>query len=346
MGATVLHIDLDAVAANWRALGELCGKGVETAAVVKANGYGLDAKRVAKRLAKEGAQSFFVALPEEGAIVRKAVGDAPDIYVFAGHMDGDQDVLASSDLIPLLNSPEQVARHFSESPGHSFGVQLDTGMNRLGMEAADWDALRSDLMDAGPRLVMSHLACADEPEHPMNQQQLRAFQEMTEGVARRSLSATGGTLLGPEYHFDLVRPGIGLYGGLPFQDATPVVSVSIPVIQTREVRPFETVGYGNAWEADIERRIATIAAGYADGLIRAMGPKAQVYADGVACPVVGRVSMDLITIDVTRLEETPETVEILGPHQSVDELADAAGTIGYEILTSLGHRYQRVYRGA
>lgn len=346
MGAAVLHIDLDAVAANWRALRDKCAPHVETAGVVKANGYGLDATRVAKRLAAEGAQSFFVALPEEGVAVRKAVGRSPDIYVFSGHMDGDRDALISSDLIPLLNSPEQVTRHFSESPGHAFGVQLDTGMNRLGMEAADWDALRGDLMDAGPRLVMSHLACADEPDHPMNHQQLRAFQEMTKGVARRSLSATGGTLLGEEYHFDLVRPGIGLYGGLPFTDASPVVSLSIPVIQTRDVRPFETVGYGNAWQADIERRIATIAAGYADGLIRAMGPKAKVFANGVVCPVVGRVSMDLITIDVTHLDEPPETVEILGPHQTVDDVADAAGTIGYEILTSLGHRYNRVYKGA
>ena len=345
MGAAELFIDLDAVAANWRALNAVSGRDVETGAVVKANAYGLDVTRVARRLAHDGVSSFFVALAEEGVAVRQAVGDAADIYVFSGHLAGGADVLRDADLIPLLNSPEQVARHFSDAPGHGFGVQLDTGMNRLGMEPADWDALRSDLMDAGPRLVMSHLACADAPNHPMNHLQLRTFIEMTEGVARRSLSATGGILLGPEFHFDLVRPGIGLYGGLPFAGASPVVRLSVPVIQTRAVRPFETVGYGNAWEADIERQIATIAAGYADGLIRAMGPKAQVWAGDVPCPVVGRVSMDLITVDVTHLEAVPDTLEILGPHQGIDDLAEAAGTIGYEILTSLGHRYARHYVG-
>ncbi|QMU57768.1 MAG: alanine racemase [Boseongicola sp.] len=346
MSAATLKIDLNALAANWRALGALSSDHVETGAVVKANGYGLDAGHVARKLAAEGAQSFFVALVSEGAAVRRAVGADADIYVFSGHMAGDTDVLRSANLIPLLNSPEQVARHFADAPGTSFGIQLDTGMNRLGMEAADWDDLKDELMAIGPRLVMSHLACADEPEHPMNAQQLRAFRGMTDGIAhRRSLAATGGILLGEDYHFDLVRPGVGLYGGLPFSDAKTVVQVSLPVIQTRQVTPFETVGYGNAWTADIERTIATVAAGYADGLIRAMGAQAQVFAGGVACPVVGRVSMDLITVDVTHLDAVPEALDILGPDQSVDDLAEAAGTIGYEILTSLGHRYQRHFEG-
>ena len=346
MGAAELFIDLDAVAANWCALDAMSADHVETAAVVKADAYGLDVAHVARRLTAQGVRSFFVALTGEGVALRHIVGDGADIYVFSGHMAGDGDALRSADLLPMLNSPEQVARHFSETPGHAFGVQLDTGMNRLGMEPNDWVALRGDLMAAGPRLLISHLACADAPDHPMNHQQLRAFVEMTEGVARRSLAATGGLLLGPEYHFDLVRPGIGLYGGLPFTEATPVVRLSVPVVQTRTVRPFETVGYGNAWEADIERQIATISAGYADGLIRSLGQGAQVYAGEVACPVVGRVSMDLITVDVTHLDEVPDALDVLGTHQSVDDLAAAAGTIGYEILTSLGHRYARRYEGA
>lgn len=346
MGASVLTIDLDALAANWQALDALSDQHVETGAVVKADGYGLDAGRVAQKLAGLGVTSFFVAVAEEGKIVRRAIGDDADIYVFSGHMADDSDLLATANLIPLLNSPCQVTRHFSTLPGHPFGVQLDTGMNRLGLEPEDWDALRDDLMDAGPRLVMSHLACADEPDHPMNQQQLRVFTELTEGVARRSLAATGGILLGPDYHFELTRPGIGLYGGLPFSDAKQVVQIEAPVIQTRTVRPFETVGYGNTWEATVESQIATISAGYADGLIRAMGPKARVFAGDTACPVVGRVSMDLITIDVTHLDTVPPTVNILGRQQTVDDLADAAGTIGYEILTSLSSRYTRRYQGA
>jgi alanine racemase len=346
MGAAHLTIDLDAIAANWVALNAKSSDHVETAAVVKADAYGLSASRVARRLAKAGVISFFVAVPNEGKAVREAVGKDADIYVFSGHMAHDTETLRAAGLIPLLNSPEQVARHFSDAPGHPFGVQLDTGMNRLGMEPDDWTDLRGDLMDAGPRLVMSHLACADEPEHSMNHQQLRVFRELTDGIAhRRSLAATGGILLGPEYHFDLVRPGVGLFGGLPFADARPVVRLSAPVIQTRIVRPFETVGYGNSWTAKVESRIAIIAAGYADGLIRAMGPKAKVFAGDIPCPVVGRVSMDLITVDISHLEDVPEQLEILGEHQGVDDIADAAGTIGYEILTSLGARYERTYEG-
>ena len=346
MGAAELTIDLDAVAGNWAALDAKSSAHVETAAVVKANGYGLDAVRVAQRLAAAGAQSFFVAVASEGKAVRAALGPEPDIYVFSGHMAHDTDTLKAADLIPLLNAPEQVTRHFSHAAGHPFGIQLDTGMNRLGMERDDWDALGPELMDAGPRLVMSHLACADEPDHPMNHEQLRTFHEMTDGIAhRRSLAATGGILLGPEYHFDLVRPGIGLYGGLPFAEAAPAVRLSAPVIQTRIVRPFETVGYANGWTASVESRIATISAGYADGLIRAMGPKARVFAGDIPCPVVGRVSMDLITVDVTHLDIVPESLELIGPHQGVDDLAEAAGTIGYEILTSLGARYARSYLG-
>ncbi len=347
MGAAELIIDLDAIAANWAALDAMSEAHVETAAVVKANGYGLDAGRVARKLHHVGVRSFFVALPEEGRAVRATIGQDADIYVFSGHMAGDTETLRAANLIPLLNSPEQVARHFKDAPGTAFGIQLDSGMNRLGMEPADWDALKDQIMSIGPRLVMSHLACADEPDHVMNAKQLRAFRGMTDGIAhRRSLGATGGILLGPDYHFDLVRPGVGLYGGSPFKDAKPVVQLSVPVIQTRSVTPFETVGYANAFTADIERQIATIASGYADGLIRAMGPNAQVFANDTPCDVVGRVSMDLITVDVTHLDEVPDSLDILCKHQSVDDLADAAGTIGYEILTSLGHRYARRYKGA
>ncbi|MEO1025975.1 MAG: alanine racemase [Pseudomonadota bacterium] len=347
MGASHLSIDLNAVAANWRALDAVSASAVETGAVIKANAYGLDVRKVAPKLAKAGVRTFFVAVAEEGATLRKTLGAGPDIIVFSGHMAGDTDLLRSAALIPLLNAPEQVTRHFTDPKPLPFGVQLDTGMNRLGMEPDDWRALSSELIDAGPRLVMSHLACADEPDHPMNAKQLRVFKDLTDGVAkRRSLAATGGTLLGQEFHFDLTRPGIGLYGGAPFTEATPVVQLDLPVIQTRTVQTFETVGYGNAWTAKIESRIATVAAGYADGLIRAMGPKATLFADTTPCPVVGRVSMDLITVDVTHLDETPDALSILGPRQGVDAIADAAGTIGYEILTSLGHRYRRSYEGA
>jgi alanine racemase len=346
MGTATLTIDLDAVAANWRALDAASGQGTETGAVVKADAYGLGASRVARALAQAGARTFFVAVAEEGAALRTALGPGPEILVLSGHMAGDTEMIGGKRLTPMLNSIDQLTRHFEALPGHPFGVQLDTGMNRLGMEPEEWAAVRDIVLPAGPRLVMSHLACADEPGHAMNARQLSRFGEMTDGIrASRSFAATGGILLGRDYHFDLTRPGVGLYGGLPFEEARPVLRLSLPVVQTRAVAPGETVGYANSWAAPARARIATVSAGYADGLIRAMGGRATVFAGSTPCAIVGRVSMDLITVDITHLDADPEALDILGPHQGVDRLAEAAGTIGYEILTSLGPRYRRRYSG-
>lgn len=339
-----LAIDLSAVVANWRALDAMTA--CETGAVVKANAYGLGATEVAHALARAGVRKFFVAVAEEGAELRRAVGPGPVIMVFSGHMEGDSDLIRDHDLTPMINSVDQMLRHVERTPRQSFGIQLDTGMNRLGIEPEEWAALRDIAIAQMPILIMSHLACADEPDHPMNAKQLRIFRELTAGIdVPRSLSATGGILLGPEWHFDLTRPGIGLYGGLPFAQARPVVRLDLPVIQIRELAPGETVGYGNTWTAPRRSRIATVAAGYADGLIRAMGPRAWLYHGDTACPVRGRVSMDLISVDVSGLAHEPEWLTILGRQQGVDELARAAGTIGYEIFTSLGPRYVRSYTG-
>lgn len=344
MAQATLSVNLDAITANWRAL-DAMGR-AETGAVVKADCYGLGIDPVAKALARAGARRFFVAIAEEGAALRRVLGPGPEILVFAGHMAGDADILRAAALVPLLNSAEQVRRHAEALPGHAFGVQLDTGMNRLGLEEGEWQALAPGLLAAGPRLLMSHLACADEPDNPMNAAQLAVFRRMTRGTSvARSLAATGGILLGPDYHFDLTRPGVGLYGGLPFAAATAAVRLSLPVIQTRVVAAGETVGYGTGWTAPASCRIATLAAGYADGLIRALSGRARVFADDTPCPLVGRVSMDMLGVDVSHLADIPDALDILCPAQSVDALADAAGTIGYEILTALGQRYRRDYTG-
>jgi len=338
-----LTIDLDALVSNWTALDKKSD--CETAAVVKADGYGLDAGRVARALAKAGARQFFVAVAEEGAVVREALGPGPQISVFSGHMRGDTDMISDLSLTPMLNSVEQVTRHLDALPGHAFGIQLDTGMNRLGMEWDAWAATAEMVLTQRPTLVMSHLACADDPEHPMNAYQLDVFHQMTDGITTpRSLAATGGILLGKDYHFDMTRPGIGLYGGAPFMDAAPVVRMDLPVIQIRDLDEGEVVGYGNTWQCTRPSKIATVSAGYADGLIRAMSDRATFWFEDHACPLVGRVSMDLITVDVTDLTEVPQALTLLGPNQSVDDLAKAAGTIGYEILTSLGGRYSRRYQ--
>ncbi len=344
MATGTLTINLGAIASNWQALDRRSDVAVETGACVKADAYGLGVDQVAPALAAAGVKTFFVAVAEEGAALRQILGPEANILIFSGHMATDTSLLAEHWLVPMLNTPEQVEWHFGTLPDRPFGIQLDTGMNRLGLEADEWAAVRETVLAANPALVMSHLACADEPRHPMNARQLRAFSAMTQGVeAKRSLAATGGILLGPDYHFDLTRPGIGIYGGEPFDDADAVARLSVPVIQTRDVQNGETVGYGNSWTAERDSRIATIAAGYADGLIRAMSGTAQVFAGDTICPVVGRVSMDLITVDVTDLDQVPRTLDLLGPEQTVDQLAATAGTIGYEILTSLGARYARRY---
>lgn len=344
MSTGKLSINLDGIAANWTALDGMSGGNVETAAVVKADGYGLDAARVAQTLYHAGARTFFVAAAEEAGPVRQALGDDVNICVFSGHMRGDTDMIHDLHLIPMLNSIEQVTRHFEALPGHAYGIQLDTGMNRLGMEAGEWAAIVEIVMQVPPWLVMSHLACADDPTDTMNAIQLRNFHKMTDGLGlRRSLAATGGILMGPQYHFDMTRPGIGSYGGAPYADAYPVVHLALPIIQTRLVEDGETVGYGGSWTSKGQSLIATLAAGYADGLLRAMSNTGKVWAGNVPCPIVGRVSMDMIGVDITHLDEAPKSLDILCPQQSVDDLADAAGTIGYEILTSLGARYTRRY---
>lgn len=345
MATGTLTIDLDAIAANWRALDRMTGAGVQTAAVVKADAYGLGVTRVVRALAAAGARRFFVAQAEEGAAVRQALGPGPQIAILSGHMAGDTEMIHDLDLTPMLNSLEQITRHLESLPGHPFGVQLDTGMNRLGVEMLEWQAVAPILVEAGPELLMSHLACADEPDHPLNEAQLRTFLEMTDGTGLpRSLAATGGILLGPRYHFDLTRPGVGLYGGLPYEAAIPALTLSLPVIQTREVAVGEAVGYGCTWVADRPSVIATVAAGYADGLPRTLSNRAQLWDGDTPCPLVGRVSMDMITVDITHLPEVPRSLDILGPNQPVDALADLAGTIGYELLTALGPRYTRRYQ--
>ena len=346
MSNGTLTINLNAIKENWQTLDSISKNTVETAAVVKANAYGLGAREVSLELAKAGARKFFVATAEEGSEIRKALGDSVNIYIFSGHMAGKSSLIEQNYLIPLLNSPEQNIRHHQNLTNHPFGVQLDTGMNRLGFERSDFSEFLELYKEKKPELLMSHLACADDINHLQNEKQLKAFIDMTSEIeCPLSLSATGGIFLGEQYHFDICRPGIGLYGGMPFEKAKSVVGLSLPVIQTRALVPEETVGYGATWIAHRPSLIATLSTGYADGLIRAMSGRAVVYANEKPCPIAGRVSMDLITVDVTHLTDIPEHMEILCEQQSIDQLADEAGTIGYEILTSLGNRYDRRYTG-
>ena len=349
-----LLIDLDAIVENWRALDARSATAIETAAVVKADAYGCGAAYVGPALARAGVRTFFVALPAEGASLREAVGREPVIYVLDGYpgaapegADAMPPVLyRTHELRPVLSSAAQAGAWFRDQPDEPCAVHVDTGMNRLGMPPEEFTGLGT--LPESVRLVISHYACADEPEHALNAEQRAAFARLTEGLDRpRSLANTGGILLGPDSHFDLNRAGVGLYGGLPFAGARPVVTLHLPILQVRAVPEGATVGYGGDWRAARPSRIATIPVGYADGLPRAAGNTARAFLDGRPLRFAGRVSMDLVTLDVTDCPEAVPgaMVELLGPNQSVDALADAAGTIGYEILTSLGSRYARRYTG-
>jgi alanine racemase len=344
MATATATINLNAIRQNWQKLRSISSN--DAAAVVKANAYGLGLAQVTKALYAEGARIFFVATVEEGAELRSILGKKPDIYVFSGHMVGDTELIKNYNLIPLINSIEQLSRHSKLLREKKFGVQLDTGMNRLGMEPMEWESVKELALSLNPVLIMSHLACADDPNHKMNSKQLDIFLTLTNKInINKSLAATGGILLGPEYHFDLTRPGIGIYGCAPMQDCLPVLKIDIPVIQIRNIESGETVGYGNTWTSPCKKKIATISAGYADGLFRAIGKKAKLYFEEISCPIVGRISMDLIGVDITNLNVEPVRLELINSQQTVDNIAEGAETIGYEFLTSLGNRYSRNYTG-
>ncbi|MGZ8407143.1 MAG: alanine racemase [Caulobacteraceae bacterium] len=345
-----LTIDLDAVAHNFAALKAEAGS-AETAPVVKADGYGLGAIPVARRLTAEGARTFFVARLDEGTALRKALGSSPVIYVFDGCPAGAADRLRAANLRPVLNSLEQIAAYGEGGAA----LHVDTGMNRLGLSLEDAVALAANpalLSRIGLTLVMSHLACAGQPGHPMNAAQLARFQEVR-GLfpnAPASLSSSGGIFFGPDYAFDLVRPGISLYGGGPHDDAhasiRPVVTFEAAILQVRGVKTGETIGYGATHTFEALGEVAVVAAGYADGFLRSSAGRGHAWYRGASRRLLGRLSMDLIALDVTDAgARAGDVVELIGPHCLIDDVAKATGTASYEVLTRLSTRAERVYLG-
>ena len=346
-----LRIDLDALARNYRLLLERAKPG-ECSAVVKADAYGLGLERVARRLLREGCRRFFVATLAEARELRALAPDA-EIGVFEGALASTTDALVELEARPVLNTLEQIERW--RGKGRAL-LHLDTGMNRLGLRAADVAALakREDLLAALELdFVMTHLACADEPEHPLNSEQLARFAELRALVprARTSIGNSAGTLTDAARRGDLARPGIALYGGNPFSDRpnpmAAVATLTAPILQLHDVVEPEPVGYGATYVANPPARIAVVGIGYADGYPRNLGNSGAAAVQGRRVPVVGRVSMDLISLDVGALPPEAcavgDAVELIGPTIDVDEVAAAAGTISYEILTGLGPRLAREY---
>ncbi|TPM28816.1 alanine racemase [Mesorhizobium sp. B2-3-4] len=355
----ILTIDLAAIRENYRRLKARLG-GARCAGVVKADGYGLGARQVASALAKEGCTIFFTALLAEGIALRKAIGAGPEIYVLNGLPPGSEPEAVAADLCAVINSGAQLEawRAAARRAGRKLpaAIQVDSGMSRLGMAPTEVAAIAGDAAafdGIAVKYVMSHLACADEPHHPANEQQRLAFERLRAMLpeAPASLANSSGIFLGSRYHYDLARPGAALYGINPTpaepNPMLPVIRLRAKVAQTRRVEKGTGIGYGHTCHADGPLSLATISFGYADGWLRRSASAA--WFEGVRLPFLGRVSMDSIILDVSALP--PGTlgegnlVELLGPSQSVDDAAGHAGTIGYEILASLGTRFHRHYLG-
>lgn len=348
-----LTVDLRAVVANWRALRRIAAP-AEVAAVVKADAYGLGASRVAAALARAGCRTFFVARVGEGVELRARLPRAR-ILVLDGLAAGGAETCAAEDLTPVLNQPFEIGRWAGQARGVGrrlpAALHVDTGMCRLGLSVGEARRQAADLPpEVEPVLVMSHLACAEEPDHPLNGAQLgrlAGLADLLPGVPR-SLANSSGIFLGDPYRHELCRPGVALYGVNPTpgrpNPMRPVVRLEAPVLQVHEVDAPGSVGYGATFAARPGMRIATVAVGYADGFPRAAGAWTGL---GGAAPVAGRVSMDLTGLDVTGLPpgavRPGRMVELLAGPDAVDRFAATAGTIGYEILTRLGRRFERVY---
>lgn len=355
----LLTVDLDALAWNWRFLADKAAP-AKAAAVVKANGYGLGIAPVAATLAAAGCRLFFTAHLGEAIKAREALPDTTvEIGVLNGLMAGDEDTYPEYALFPVLNDLSQVdlwSAYCAAKGARPAAVQLDSGMTRLGMPAAEAEALAADpsrLAGFDCTYLMSHMACADEPDHPLNLRQRDRFAAMVARIPHRyaMLSASSAIFLGPDWHFDYVRPGVALYGGRPNtlgrNPMRQVIKLEGKILQIQDVDAPQTVGYGAGHRVEKPGRIATVGVGYADGYLRSLSNKATAVLHGVTVPLVGRVSMDLLTFDISAVPDAKagDMLELIGPAHTIDDLADQAGTIGYEILTSLGDRYARRYVG-
>ncbi len=363
-----LTIDLGALADNWRDMARRSGK-ARASAVVKADAYGMGIEDCGATLYHAGARDFFVATVAEGATLRPHAPEAR-IFVLSGIWPGQERLVFANDLVPVVASEEQLSFWMglmAERGDHPFALHVDTGFNRLGLSLDDALFLADDVTRPAsfdPVLVLSHLACADTPSSPMNRMQLESFQQVVaafEGV-ESSLSASAGIFLGPDYHFDLTRPGIALYGGEAVNGvANPMRAVAkaeARILQIREAKQGQTVSYGGTLRLTRDSRLAIASAGYADGYhrslsgsgipLREMGNSgAHGFVNGHKVPIAGRVTMDLTIFDVTDLPANAiragDYIELFGPNMPVDDVARAAGTIGYEMLTGLGLRYERQY---
>jgi alanine racemase len=358
----VLTIDLGALADNWRALARI-GGAAECAAVVKADAYGTGLEPAARALANAGCRTFFVAHASEARRARAAIGASEAlIYALNGVLQDEENAraLIAANAAPVIGSAEEWSAWRSHAPGRACALHIDTGMNRLGASADEARAIAADPGALAIDLVISHFVASEEPDNALNARQIAAFEAVRPlfPQARASMANSSGVLLPHKPHYDLTRPGYALYGGNPAPGSAnpmkPVVTLDATILRVRPVKAGATVGYNATWTAQRDSLLAVIGVGYADGILRsASGANGRTGGEaiigGARCPFVGRVSMDLIVIDATDAPrgalQPGGAARLLGPEITVDDLAERAGTIGYEVLTSLGRRYCRVHAG-
>ncbi len=348
LAGPTLTVDLAALTTNYRILAERFTGG-ECASVVKADAYGLGVAHSAPALLRAGCRSFFVATLEEGIALRRVLPEAT-LYVFHGPYAGEEKEYAAHALIPVINSPEQLMRWLPQ--GGAYALHVDSGINRLGFSDSQFAAHRSHVAAQPPVLVMSHFACANEPQDPKNREQLvrfHAFQSQLPGVAA-SLCNSSGIFLKPEFHFQLARPGCALYGINPTESSNPmrhVATLSTPIMQIRTAERADTVGYSATYRIPSGARLAIAQLGYADGYLRALSNVGHAVVCGARVPIAGRVSMDMIVLDISSLSERAlahaTCADFISAELPVDAVAAAAHTIGYEVFTRIGARVKRVY---
>jgi len=360
----VLTVDLAAIVENWRLLSRKLKHNCDCGAVVKADGYGLGAEQIGAALAGAGCKTFYVAHLDEGIVLRAAIGKGPRIVVMHGVNPGYEGELFRHSLIPVLSTPQQIVdwKTFASDADvlQESLIQVDTGMNRLGLSEQEFADHMSDpdaFTGLTPLALMSHLACAGAPDHELNLAQLNRFTSALSafrtkfGDAKGTLANSSGIFLGDAWHFDFARPGAALYGLNPqpghANPMLPVARLQAKILQIRRVDSTQTVGYGATFQAADGAKLATVSVGYADGFHRALSNAGTARLDGVPVAVAGVVSMDLMTFDVSNVPDSSlrpgAMIDLLVQDHGPDDLGSEGGTIGYEILTSLGDRYARRY---
>ncbi len=340
-----IKINLKNLKKNWLYLNSITKKNTETGAVIKANAYGLGVSEIATALWEAGNRSFFVATVEEAIYLSKLLPRKNKIYTLNGFDIAYKNAFDDFELIPVLNTPTQLISFVENSKNKIACIQIDIGMNRLGLQLDQLKKYKNIIKTLNLDLILGHLTTAVDPNNKSNKLQLELFKKETLNfpLVRKSLAASHGIFIKKHYHFDLTRPGIALFGGIRNNNILDVVNIELPVLQTHYLNPGDGIGYGLTYVCNKRMKVATLAGGYADGLNRKFSNNGFLYYEKTPCPILGKISMDLVTVDISHLKKIPEKLTFIGSKQTINDLADIAKTISHEILINLGDRFKKKY---